>query len=97
MAAEGDPCPLLVLWAPKCICLHLSGQQSSRGKQNSTPEDPGSWKLDGLRAPQKVLRRSSWCAPRTGSYRRVPLDGFLSTGSSRRVPLDSSTVLFRGG
>ncbi len=32
-----ETCPLLVRWAPKCICMHLSKQQFSKRKQNSTP------------------------------------------------------------
>lgn len=39
----GETCPLLVRWAPKCICMHLSKKQSSKWKQNSTQEDTGSW------------------------------------------------------
>lgn len=40
----GETCPLLVRWAPKCICMHLSKQQFSKRKQNSTAEDTtGSW------------------------------------------------------
>lgn len=29
--------PRLVLWAPKCICMHLSVQRSANGKQKPTP------------------------------------------------------------
>lgn len=29
--------PRLVLWAPKCICMHLSEQRSANGKQKPTP------------------------------------------------------------
>lgn len=29
--------PRLVLWAPKCICMHLSVQRSANGKQKPAP------------------------------------------------------------
>lgn len=41
--AAAETCPLLVRWAPKCICMHLSRQQRSGWKQNHTQEDTCSW------------------------------------------------------
>lgn len=41
--AAAETCPLLVRWAPKCICMHLSRQQRSGWKQNRAQEDTCTW------------------------------------------------------
>ena len=93
----GETCPLLVLWAPKCICMHLSRQQSSRWKQNSTQEDPGHglWEQpeeeepeeeepnEVTASPQNVL--IVWC-PQTSSSRLLKVRVF------RFFPSRPSTV-----
>lgn len=35
--AVRETLPRLVLWAPKCICMHLSVQRSANGKQKPAP------------------------------------------------------------
>lgn len=67
--AAAETCPLLVRWAPKCICIHLSRQQRSGWKQNYAQEDTCS-RARALAAAKgsrswtpesSHLRISSWC------------------------------------
>lgn len=48
--AAAETCPLLVRWAPKCICMHLSRQQRSRWKQNHIQGDTCAWANPLVRA-----------------------------------------------
>lgn len=59
VTAVGETCPLLVRWAPKCICMHLSRQQRSRWKQNSTQEDSGSWDSPRLQPKEASTERGA--------------------------------------
>lgn len=69
--AAAETCPLLVRWAPKCICIHLSRQQRSGWKQNHAQEDTCSWARARALAAAKGSRNwtpgsshltlSPWC------------------------------------
>lgn len=77
--AAAETCPLLVRWAPKCICMHLSRQQRSGWKQNHAQEDTCSWANPLVTAKGGVkwteyshLRiSSSYCSPEERSLSLV--------------------------
>lgn len=84
--AAAETCPLLVRWAPKCICMHLSRQQRSGWKQNHTQEDTCSWASPLVTAKGSLkwtekcchLRVSSlYCSPEERSLPLLQTSQFL--------------------
>lgn len=68
--AAAETCPLLVRWAPKCICMHLSRQQRSGWKQNRTQKDTCSW------ASSLVVTKGSVCWTDEYCHLRMPSSYF---------------------